>query len=136
MMSKHALYTLANPPTKDPTDIGELSYLAPCGASALSYAIMEMTYSACPSDPGSLATCVCEKPQNSAAISQTINTEVRSSCSNTADVSSAQAFFAAYCNLNSGISSFPTPTRPSGDSTPAPLSLSLPNNSHTTTRSC
>ncbi|KAK7942722.1 uncharacterized protein PG986_011835 [Apiospora aurea] len=95
-------------------DFPEWAELAPCAASAVSY----NTYDLCPTDASLLAPCVCQKNQNSLRVSQAINTSAKSSCSaHTADVSSAQALFAAYCGLNNGTSSFPTPTNPPGDMT-------------------
>ncbi|KAM7184547.1 hypothetical protein V8F33_012924 [Rhypophila sp. PSN 637] len=100
------------------TDIPEFEFLAPCAASAVSYAVNSMTYYNCPSDAPLLATCACSKNQNSLLISQVINTSAKSSCSgHTADVTSAQAFFNAYCNLNNGTSSFPQFVEPPGDMT-------------------
>lgn len=100
------------------TDIPEFTYLAPCAASAVSYAVNTMAYYNCPSDAPLLASCACSKNQNSLVVSQIINTSARSSCSgHTADVSSAQAFFKAYCALNSGTSSFPSAADPPGDMT-------------------
>ncbi|KAI0129871.1 hypothetical protein BJ170DRAFT_290776 [Xylariales sp. AK1849] len=79
---------------------------------------MSMTYNDCPGDASLLATCVCQKNQNSLAVSQEINSWVRYSCSShTADVASAQAVFAAYCGLNNGTSSFPVTSNPPGDMT-------------------
>ncbi|KAH8888587.1 hypothetical protein GQ53DRAFT_783686 [Thozetella sp. PMI_491] len=110
--------TPATPVTQYPTDIPELSYLAPCAASAISYAVQSMTYNFCPSAATALATCACSKNQNSLRISQSINTYVKTGCSSqTADISSAQAFFAAYCAMNNGTSSFPTPSSPPGQMT-------------------
>ena len=98
-------------------DIAEMQYLAPCASSQVSYAIMDMASKLCPSDAAHLATCVCSKNQNSLAVSATINTMVGQACeSHTADISSAQAFYAAYCGLNNGTSSFPSATNPPGDS--------------------
>lgn len=75
------------------------------------------TYDLCPVDATALATCACQKNQNSLKISQIINTSVKYSCSShTADISSAQAMFAAYCDLLDGSTKFPTPTAPPGDS--------------------
>ncbi|KAK8115966.1 hypothetical protein PG984_012468 [Apiospora sp. TS-2023a] len=99
-------------------DFPEWAELAPCAASAVSYNVMSMTYDLCPTDASLLAPCVCNKNQNSMRVSQAINTSAKSSCSaHTADVSSAQALFAAYCGLNNGTASFPTPTDPPGDMT-------------------
>lgn len=101
------------------TDIPQISYLAPCASQQLSEGVQLLTESLCPSDAPSLATCACQKNQNSLAISAFINSSVKSACSgHTADISSAQAFFAAYCGLNSGTSAFPTTTKPPGDSMP------------------
>ncbi|KAK7743721.1 hypothetical protein SLS62_010500 [Diatrype stigma] len=100
------------------TDLPAFAELAPCAASGLA----SMTYDLCPGDASHLATCVCNKNQNSLLASQGINTSVRYSCaSNTADVSSAQAVFAGYCGLNNGTSSFPKASGPPGDSGPQAL---------------
>ncbi|KAK9415837.1 hypothetical protein SUNI508_10137 [Seiridium unicorne] len=108
----------ATPVSQYITDIGAWADLAPCARSALSYNVMSMTYDYCPEDASLLATCACNKNQNSLKVSQGINTSVRYSCSShTADVSSAQAVFAAYCGLNNGTSSFPTTSDPPGDMT-------------------
>ncbi|KAI1858198.1 hypothetical protein JX265_010866 [Neoarthrinium moseri] len=100
------------------TDYPAWADLAPCARSALSYNVMSMTYDLCPADASMLATCVCQKNQNSLKVSQGINTSVKYSCSShTADLSSAQAVYAAYCGLNNGTSSFPTTSNPPGDMT-------------------
>jgi len=100
------------------TDIPEMSDLAKCAASQISYAVMGLTYTQCPPEPTALASCACQKQQNSLVVSQIINLSVKSACeSHTADVSSAQAFFAAYCAMNSGTTSFPRASNPPGDST-------------------
>lgn len=99
------------------TDIPEMSYLAPCASSQVAYAVMGMTYELCPPDAANLATCVCQKNQNSLVVSQSINLQVGEACSShTADIASAQAFFSAYCKLNAGTSSFPSASNPPGDS--------------------
>ncbi|CAK7222633.1 hypothetical protein SBRCBS47491_004925 [Sporothrix bragantina] len=98
------------------TDIPEMTYLAPCASSQVAYAVMEMTYELCPPDAENLATCVCQKNQNSLYVSQSINAAVSQACSSqTANIASAQAFFSAYCNLNSGTSEFPAASYPPGD---------------------
>ncbi|KAK4461828.1 hypothetical protein QBC42DRAFT_226491 [Cladorrhinum samala] len=98
------------------TDFPEVDILAPCAQSALKYAVGTMTYDRCPTEPAALASCACLKNQNSLAVSQIINTSAKYSCSgHTADISSAQAMFAAYCQLNSGTSNFPQATKPPGD---------------------
>ncbi|KAL1891700.1 hypothetical protein Sste5346_007449 [Sporothrix stenoceras] len=106
------------PVTQYITDIPEMSYLAPCASSQVSYAVLDMTEYLCPPDAVNLATCACAKNQNSLLLSQTINVMVGQACSShTADISSAQAFFKAYCNLNAGTSSFPSASNPPGDMT-------------------
>ncbi|KAL2150846.1 hypothetical protein VTH82DRAFT_7409 [Thermothelomyces myriococcoides] len=100
------------------TDIPEFEYLAPCARSALGYAVGTMTWSRCPSEPAALASCACMKNQNSLVVSQLINSEARYSCDgHTADISSAQAMFAAFCAMNDGTTKFPTPSSPPGDMT-------------------
>ncbi|GAB1315887.1 hypothetical protein MFIFM68171_06097 [Madurella fahalii] len=100
------------------TELPEFEYMAPCAKSALSYAVGSLTYDRCPSEAPALASCACSKNQNSLVVSQIINTSVRYSCSsNVADVSSAQAMFAAYCAMNNGTTNLPKPTKPPGDMT-------------------
>ncbi|KAB5566538.1 hypothetical protein GE09DRAFT_738419 [Coniochaeta sp. 2T2.1] len=98
------------------TDVPEISYLAKCASYAVSAAVQTLTYDLCPPDATALASCACNKNQNSLKVSQLINSSARYSCtSHTADISSAQAIFAAYCAMNDGTTSFPTPTNPPGD---------------------
>ncbi|KAK9769695.1 hypothetical protein SCAR479_13633 [Seiridium cardinale] len=93
----------ATPVSQYITDIGAWADLAPCARSALSYNVMSMVHFPCPLVKFNI---------------DGINTSVRYSCSShTADVSSAQAVFAAYCGLNNGTSSFPTTSDPPGDMT-------------------
>ncbi|KAK0709615.1 hypothetical protein B0T26DRAFT_679006 [Lasiosphaeria miniovina] len=100
------------------TDFPEFGNLAYCASYYLSYVVNSLTQDACPTDATALASCACSKNQNSLVISQDINTSVKSACSgHTADVSSAQAMFAAYCALNNGTSAFPQTTNPPGDMT-------------------
>lgn len=119
------------------TDIPEMSYLAPCASSQVAYVVMGMTYSLCPPDAGNLATCVCQKNQNSLMVSQSINSAVSQECSShTADIASAQAFFSAFCNLNSGTSSFPAASSPPGDSKSNHQSFSSSTNVNIDTNFC
>ncbi|KAK4166352.1 hypothetical protein QBC43DRAFT_16546 [Cladorrhinum sp. PSN259] len=98
------------------TDFPAIDNLAPCAKTALKYAVGTLTYDKCPDEPGALASCACLKNQNSLLVSQIINTSAKYHCSgHTADVSSAQAMFAAYCQLNSGTSNFPAASKPPGD---------------------
>jgi hypothetical protein len=94
------------------TDIAQFTDLARCAQSAVSYAIFYLTNSACPEDPAGLQSCACTKNQNSLGASQSINSQVGSSCGSTrsADKASAQAMFAGYCGLGNGTSAFPTPS--------------------------
>ncbi|KAK0628827.1 hypothetical protein B0T17DRAFT_167902 [Bombardia bombarda] len=99
------------------TDIAEANNLAPCAYSGVAYALQSMS-SLCPPDAPSLATCACFKNQNALVVSQNIVSDVKYSCSShTADISSAQALFKAYCALNNGTSSFPQPVPPPGQMT-------------------
>ncbi|RYO91488.1 hypothetical protein DL762_002214 [Monosporascus cannonballus] len=107
----------AEPVSEYIVDLPAYQELAPCARSGVSRAMGTMTYSLCPTDASHLATCACNKNQNSLVISQGINTSVKYYCSHTADISSAQAVFAGYCGLNNGTSSFPQPSGPPGDMT-------------------
>lgn len=85
---------------------------------ALTMSSRSMTYYYCPPEASLLAPCVCGKNQNSLKVSQIINSSVKYSCaSHNADITSAQAIFAGYCNQLAGTTSFPTPSNPPGDST-------------------
>ncbi|KAH7028021.1 uncharacterized protein B0I36DRAFT_146374 [Microdochium trichocladiopsis] len=100
------------------TDLPAMQDLPPCAASALSYAVMSMTYDLCPEDPSLLQSCVCSKNQNSLRVSQIINSSVKYSCSPiTADISVAQGVFAGYCGLGAGVTSFPVASPPPGQMT-------------------
>ncbi|KAI2468662.1 hypothetical protein F4781DRAFT_397461 [Annulohypoxylon bovei var. microspora] len=110
--------TPTNPVTQYITDFLAWQELAPCAAQGLSYIVQSMTYDLCNAEPSLLATCVCDKDQNSLLVSQGINTSVKYSCSShTADIDSAQAVFAGYCGLVEGTTSFPTTSDPPGDMT-------------------
>ncbi|KAI1806248.1 hypothetical protein F4811DRAFT_511208 [Daldinia bambusicola] len=110
--------TPSNPVTQYITDFPAWQELAPCAASGLSYIVQSMTYDLCPADPSLLATCVCDKNQNSLLASQGINKSVKSSCSShVEDIDSAQAVFSGYCGLVKGTSLFPTTSDPPGDMT-------------------
>ncbi|KAK3384366.1 hypothetical protein B0T24DRAFT_81839 [Lasiosphaeria ovina] len=111
-----AFPTPATPVSSYITDYPEFGDLAYCASYYLSYVVDSLTRTACPTDATAVASCACSKNQNSLVISQGINTSVKSACSgHTADVSSAQAMFAAYCALNNGTSAFPQTTNPPGD---------------------
>ncbi|KAF3054943.1 hypothetical protein GL218_07345 [Daldinia childiae] len=110
--------TPSNPVTQYITDFAAWQDLAPCAASGLSYIVQSMTYDLCPAEPSLLATCVCNKNQNSLLASQGINKSVKASCSShVEDIDSAQAVFSGYCGLIKGTSSFPTTSDPPGDMT-------------------
>ncbi|KAK3333461.1 hypothetical protein B0T19DRAFT_126614 [Cercophora scortea] len=100
------------------TDIPQMTDLAPCASGALSYAVLSLTNYNCPPDAPALASCACSKNQNALVVSQAINSNGKYSCSShTADISSAQAMFQAYCALNNGTSDFPTTSNPPGEMT-------------------
>ncbi|KAK3503687.1 hypothetical protein B0T13DRAFT_522577 [Neurospora crassa] len=106
------------PVTQYITDVPEVAALAPCAFSALGYAVREMGRERCPSDLAAYATCACQKNQNSLLASQLINSSVKYYCEgHTADVSSAQGMWSAWCKLNEGTSAFPKPSNPPGDMT-------------------
>ncbi|KAK4127296.1 hypothetical protein N657DRAFT_567028 [Parathielavia appendiculata] len=115
-----ATITLATPTAVQVliTEIAEFSYMAECAQSGLKYAVASMTNTFCPTDAPALADCACNKNKNSVMVSSEINSRVKSSCSGLlADITSAQAMFAAYCGLNAGTSAFPVPSPPPGDMT-------------------
>ncbi|KAH7630224.1 hypothetical protein B0T09DRAFT_144592 [Sordaria sp. MPI-SDFR-AT-0083] len=100
------------------TDVPEVAALAPCAFTALGYAVKAVGRERCPSDLAAYATCACQKNQNSLLASQLINSSVKYYCeSHTADVSSAQGMWSAWCKLNDGTSAFPKPSNPPGDMT-------------------
>lgn len=103
------------------TDLSAFSELAPCASGGLSYQIMGMTNSICPTQGGAsaMASCVCSKNQNSLAASESLNSQIKFTCGSThsADISSAQAVLAGYCGLANGTSSFPTVSYLPGDVT-------------------
>ncbi|KAI6298698.1 hypothetical protein MCOR33_005227 [Pyricularia grisea] len=99
------------------TDFVEFEQLAPCASSALSYAVQSMTNTYCPRDPVGLAMCACQRNQNSQSISRVIDSSVRFTCaSHSADITSAQEMFSAYCKMaDLGTTAFPVPSPPPGD---------------------
>ncbi|KAK3401953.1 hypothetical protein B0T20DRAFT_127111 [Sordaria brevicollis] len=100
------------------TDVPEVAALAPCARSALGYAVKSMGRERCPTDLAAYATCACKKNQNSLLASQLINSSVKYYCKeHTADVTSAQGMFSAWCKMNDGTSAFPKPSNPPGDMT-------------------
>ncbi|KAI6375393.1 hypothetical protein MCOR25_002960 [Pyricularia grisea] len=101
------------------TDFVEFEQLAPCASSALSYAVQSMTNTYCPRNAVGLAACACQRNQNSQSISRVIDSSVRYSCaSHSADMTSAQEMFSAYCKIaDSGTTAFPSPSPPPGDMT-------------------
>ncbi|KAI0533423.1 hypothetical protein GGR58DRAFT_521577 [Xylaria digitata] len=97
-------------------DLSAYHNLAPCAQSGVAAAVLGMTWDRCQEDASLLATCACEKNQNSAWASEQINSSVRFYCdSHTADVSSAQKIFSGYCGLVDGTTSFPETTDPPGN---------------------
>lgn len=91
------------------TDLPAYTQLAPCAASAVTYAINSLTYKQCAPDVTGLASCVCTKDQNLAAVSTDISTNVLSNCGATAseDVSSAAALLKNYCTQSPNANPFP-----------------------------
>ncbi|KAM0331371.1 hypothetical protein ACHAQA_003043 [Verticillium albo-atrum] len=111
-------YTLATPTanlvSEVITAIPEFTSLAPCAQSGLSLAVGRMS-SYCPEAENQYAPCICTRNENALQISRDIKSEVSWSCENAHDITSAQAFFSAYCDMNEGTTSFPTPSPPPGD---------------------
>lgn len=101
------------------TELAAFQSLAPCAASAVSYAVLSLTNYQCPPGASALASCACSKNQNSLAASGRINSEVRYSCgtTNTEDITSAQAVFAGYCGMAAGKTSFPVASTLAGSLT-------------------
>ncbi|KAK5625977.1 hypothetical protein RRF57_001693 [Xylaria bambusicola] len=92
-------------------DLSAYHNLAPCAQSGLAE-----TWDRCQEDASLLATCACEKNQNSAWASAQIDSSVKYWCdSHTIDVVSAQGVFSGYCGLVDGTSKFPETTDPPGD---------------------
>ncbi|KAI1183487.1 hypothetical protein F5B17DRAFT_443402 [Nemania serpens] len=92
-------------------DLPAYHNLAPCAQSGVAGA----TWDLCQEDAGLLATCACEKNQNSLYASSMIDSSIKFNCDgHTADAASAQAVFAGYCGLVDGTTSFPETTDPPG----------------------
>lgn len=89
--------------------------MPPCARSGLSWAVMGAS-SYCPEAASLYAPCVCGKDYVVAHVSAELSSSVRYSCSNNADVTSAQNFYHEYCNMNNGTTSFAEPPGPPGDS--------------------
>ncbi|KAI0808564.1 hypothetical protein GGR55DRAFT_651910 [Xylaria sp. FL0064] len=97
-------------------DLSAYNNLAPCAQSGLEQVVLGMTWDRCPEDASLLATCACEKNQNSQFASEQIIDSVKFYCDgHTADVVSAQGVFSGYCGLVDGTTSFPKTSDPPGD---------------------
>ncbi|KAI1145469.1 hypothetical protein F4825DRAFT_467311 [Nemania diffusa] len=95
-------------------DLSAYHNLAPCAQSAVEAG----TWDKCQADASLLATCACQKDNNSQYVSSLIDSSVRFNCDgHTADVSSALEIFSGYCGLVEGTTSFPTTSDPPGDMT-------------------
>ncbi|UZP41149.1 hypothetical protein NXS19_008965 [Fusarium pseudograminearum] len=97
------------------TDLPELAYMPPCAQSALSYAVMRVGSERCPEDAKLNAPCVCNKKDVVRDINLTLKGAAKRSCSNDADVTSAENFYSHFCLMNEGKTSFPSPKSPPGD---------------------
>ncbi|KAJ8125420.1 hypothetical protein O1611_g8220 [Lasiodiplodia mahajangana] len=99
-------------------DLSAFHNLAPCAQSAVEGGVLGLTWDKCQADASLLATCACEKDQNSLYVSSLIDSSIQFQCEgHTADASSALAVFSGYCGLVDGTTSFPTTTDPPGDMT-------------------
>ncbi|KAI1177117.1 hypothetical protein F4777DRAFT_227624 [Nemania sp. FL0916] len=97
-------------------DLPAYHQLAPCAQTGLGGIVLGMTWDKCQADASLLATCACEKNQNSAWASSQIESSVKENCEgHTEDVASAQAVFSGYCGLVEGTTSFPTTSDPPGN---------------------
>lgn len=85
-------------------DLPAFGSLADCAASAVSYGVYSFTNYFCNGGPKALASCVCEKDDNSALASKEIVSDVQWSCSSdaTEDINSALAVFSEYCGAARG----------------------------------
>lgn len=97
------------------TDLPELAYMPPCAQSALSYAVMGVGSERCPEDAKLNAPCVCNKKDVVRDINLTLKSAAKRSCSNDADVTSAENFYSHFCLMNEGKTSFPSPKSHPGD---------------------
>ncbi|CAG2015943.1 unnamed protein product [Fusarium graminearum] len=97
------------------TDLPELAYMPPCAQSALSYAVMGVGSERCPEDAKLNAPCVCNKKDVIRDINLTLKSAAKRSCSNDADVTSAENFYSHFCLMNEGKTSFPSPKSHPGD---------------------
>ncbi|CEI68836.1 unnamed protein product [Fusarium venenatum] len=97
------------------TDLPELAYMPPCAQSALSYAVMGVGSERCPEAAKLNAPCVCNKKDVVRDIESTLKSAAKRSCSNNADVTSAQNFYSQFCLMNEGKMSFASPKSPPGD---------------------
>ncbi|KAI0429064.1 hypothetical protein F5Y09DRAFT_311372 [Xylaria sp. FL1042] len=97
-------------------DLSAYNNLAKCAQTGLEQVVLGMTWDRCPEDASLLATCACEKNQNSQWASEQISDSVKFYCDDhTADVASAQGVFSGYCGLVDGTTSFPQTSDPPGD---------------------
>ncbi|OBS21184.1 hypothetical protein FPOA_07522 [Fusarium poae] len=97
------------------TDLPELAYMPLCAQSALSYAVMGVGLERCPEAAKLNAPCVCNKKDVVRDIDSTLKSAAKRSCSNNADVTSAQNFYSQFCLMNDGKTSFASPKSPPGD---------------------
>ncbi|KAI9150241.1 hypothetical protein HJFPF1_09998 [Paramyrothecium foliicola] len=119
--SQDATITFSEPEHKVNAYITELSEIATlpfCAQSALSYAVANgVGWYKCPEDASLYAPCVCGKGGVAAEVTSSLSSVARTTCSNAEDASYALDFFAGYCGMNDGTTSFPTLKNPPGDMT-------------------
>jgi hypothetical protein len=87
------------------TDLPTYSSLAKCARTAVSYPVQSQSLHDCPSNPMSLASCICVKDQNSDAASSSIKYSVSYLCGSTAsaDIASALGVLDYYCSAAKGL---------------------------------
>ncbi|KAI0973414.1 hypothetical protein F4678DRAFT_426651 [Xylaria arbuscula] len=97
-------------------DLSAYNDLAPCAGSALEQVVQGMTWDRCPEDASLLATCACDKNQNSQWASDQLTSSVSFYCNgHSEDITSAQGVFSGYCGLVNGTTSFPQTSEAPGD---------------------
>ncbi|KAJ4138056.1 hypothetical protein NW768_001872 [Fusarium equiseti] len=98
------------------TDLPELEYLPPCAQKAVSHAMVEVGSERCPEALELNKPCICHKADVVQDIKSTLGREVKKSCSNYEDVTSAQNLYSRFCHMNHGKTSSASPKGPPGDS--------------------
>ncbi|KAJ6784479.1 hypothetical protein PWT90_05599 [Aphanocladium album] len=97
------------------SDVAAISSLPPCVQSGLSAAVNAAAYGGCPTVDNMWAPCACSKKVVVDEINSSLGQEVRKSCSNADDVTLASRFYAHFCDMNEGTTTFDAMPGPPGD---------------------